>query len=70
MDDDFLNDITSILNSARQGAKTAVNSAMVYAYYEIGRLIYEKEQQIMRKTHLWCAKNKHRYAIILSLYST
>ena len=36
--------VSSILDQARQQAKTAVNLAMVYAYYEIGRSIVEQEQ--------------------------
>ena len=30
---------------ARKNAKTAVNLSMVYAYYEIGRMIVEEEQR-------------------------
>ena len=41
----FLQDISELLDSARKQAKTAVNLSMVYAYYEIGRRIYEEEQQ-------------------------
>jgi hypothetical protein len=41
----FLDNIYSILENARNRAKTAVNLAMVYAYYEIGREIVEEEQQ-------------------------
>lgn len=41
----FLQDIFELLDSARKQAKTAVNLSMVYAYYEIGRRIYEEEQQ-------------------------
>ncbi len=33
-----------MLAQARKSAKTAVNLAMVYAYYEIGRMIVEEEQ--------------------------
>lgn len=32
------------MSSARENAKTAVNIAMVYAYFEIGRAIVEEEQ--------------------------
>jgi len=39
----FLQDISELLDSARKQAKTAVNLSMVYAYYEIGRRIYEEE---------------------------
>lgn len=41
----FLQDISELLDSARKQAKAAVNLSMVYAYYEIGRRIYEEEQQ-------------------------
>lgn len=40
----FFENVAQILNSARENAKTAVNIAMVYAYYEIGRTIVEEEQ--------------------------
>ena len=33
-----------VLAKARKNAKTAVNLAMVYAYFEIGRMIVEEEQ--------------------------
>ena len=41
----FFQDISELLNSARKQAKTAVNLSMVCSYYEIGRRIYEEEQQ-------------------------
>lgn len=37
-------DISVLLDNARRQAKTAVNTAMVYTYYEIGRRIVEEEQ--------------------------
>lgn len=40
----FLQNVSEILESARKNAKTAVNLAMVYAYYEVGRMIVEQEQ--------------------------
>lgn len=40
----FFQDISKLLDSARKQAKTAVNTAMVYTYYEIGRRIVEEEQ--------------------------
>lgn len=43
-ENDFFKNVAEILNSARENAKTAVNIAMVYAYYEIGRTIVEEEQ--------------------------
>lgn len=41
----FLNNVYSILENARNRAKTAVNLSMVYAYYEVGKMIVEEEQQ-------------------------
>ena len=40
----FLENVSEILAQARKNAKTAVNLAMVYAYYETGRMIVEEEQ--------------------------
>ena len=37
--------IDNIIQEAQQHVKTAVNLTMVYAYYEIGRNIFEEEQQ-------------------------
>ncbi len=42
--DKIFRDISLILENARKTAKTAVNLSMVYAYYEIGRIIVEEEQ--------------------------
>ncbi len=42
---DFLQNVSNVLRAAQQNAKTAVNLAMVYAYFEIGRMIVEEEQQ-------------------------
>ena len=39
-----LENVSEVLAQARKNAKTAVNLAMVYAYYEIGRMIVEEEQ--------------------------
>ena len=44
-DQELFQDISAVLEQARKNAKTAVNLSMVYAYYEIGRMIVEKEQQ-------------------------
>lgn len=41
----FLDSICSILENARKRARTAVNLSMVYAYYEVGKMIVEEEQQ-------------------------
>lgn len=40
----FLENVSEVLARARKNAKTAINLAMVYAYYEIGRMIVEEEQ--------------------------
>nr|WP_314931058.1 PDDEXK nuclease domain-containing protein [Shuttleworthia satelles] len=40
----FLENVSEVLVQARKKAKSAVNLAMVYAYYEIGRMIVEEEQ--------------------------
>lgn len=36
--------VAEVLTQARENAKTAVNLSMVYAYFEIGRMIVEEEQ--------------------------
>ena len=41
----LLNDIKAILEHARLQVKQTVNSAMVQAYWKIGQLIVENEQQ-------------------------
>lgn len=45
----FLENIGNILERAKSSAKTAVNLAMVYAYYEIGKEIVEEEQNGQEK---------------------
>ena len=44
MNGKFLKSIADVLENARKNAKTAVNFTMVYAYFEIGRMIVEEEQ--------------------------
>lgn len=44
MSNNYINEIKKILKNARQKAYTAVNSAMVEAYWKIGRRIVEEEQ--------------------------
>ena len=44
LNNEFLKSISAVLLQARENAKTAVNLSMVYAYYEIGRMIVEEEQ--------------------------
>lgn len=41
---DFLKNVSDVLLRAQKNAKTAVNLSMVYAYFEIGRMIVEEEQ--------------------------
>ena len=41
----YISEIKKILKNARQKAYTAINSAMVEAYWEIGRRIVEEEQR-------------------------
>ena len=41
----FFEEIASILEEARNNAKTAVNLFMVYSYYEVGKHIVEEEQE-------------------------
>ena len=39
-----MKNVSEVLEKTRENAKTAVNLSMVYAYYEIGRMIVEEEQ--------------------------
>lgn len=41
----FLSDIRNVLSAARQKAYAAINSAMVDAYWQIGKRIIEEEQK-------------------------
>ena len=41
----FLSSISDMLHNAQNTVKTAVNLAMVYSYYEVGRMIFEEEQK-------------------------
>ena len=41
---EFLNRVSSLIEEAKKNVKTAVNIAMVYTYFEIGRMIIEEEQ--------------------------
>ena len=45
IDRNFLESVSNVLLQAKKNAKTAVNLSMVYAYYEIGRIIVEEEQR-------------------------
>ena len=41
---DFFNDVCKLLEDARKNVKKAANLAMVYSYFEVGRMIVEEEQ--------------------------
>ena len=43
-DASFFKNVSSVIEQARKNAKTAVNLSMVYAYFEIGKMIVEREQ--------------------------
>ena len=49
LNSNFFTDVLQILQNARQKAYSAVNSAMVEAYWQIGRRIVEEEQQGQHK---------------------
>lgn len=40
----FFQNVSELLEKARKKVKTAVNLSMVYTYFEIGRMIFEEEQ--------------------------
>ena len=42
---ELFDNIANLIEQARQRVRTAVNTAMVYTYYEIGRHIVEHEQK-------------------------
>ncbi len=41
---EFFNEIGKLLEDARKNVKKAANLAMVYSYFEVGRMIVEEEQ--------------------------
>ncbi len=41
---DFFDRVLEVLKNARRQAKLALNISMVYSYYEVGRIIFEEEQ--------------------------
>jgi len=49
VNDIFLKRVADVLESARKRVKSAVNLAMVYSYYEIGKMIVEEEQNGQEK---------------------
>jgi pantothenate kinase type III len=44
LSENFVEEIKSIIQKAKRNAISAVNSAMVFAYWEIGKRIVEEEQ--------------------------
>ena len=44
MQNEFFEKVGQILEQARSNAKTAVNLSMVYAYYEIGKILLKKSK--------------------------
>jgi DUF1016 N-terminal domain len=44
-DTELFNKIVALIETARQKVATTVNLAMVYTYFEVGRMIVEDEQQ-------------------------
>ncbi len=45
LDNHFLESESALLAESRKKVKTAINLAMVYAYFEIGKMIVEEEQK-------------------------
>ena len=41
---EFIDRVSPLIEEAKKNVKTAVNIAMVYTYFEIGRMIIEEEQ--------------------------
>ena len=60
---DFFNDIYKLLEDARKNVKKAVNLAMVYSYFEVGRKIVEEENRakyghyVMKELSEYLTKN-------------
>jgi hypothetical protein len=42
---DFYTKVVNLLKEARKSVVKTVNKTMVYTYFEIGRIIVDKEQQ-------------------------
>ena len=45
VDINFINEVKELLGNAKNRVKSAINVAMIYTYYEIGRRIVEQEQK-------------------------
>ena len=42
----FLNKVSLLIEEAKKNVKTAVNIAMVYTYFDIGRMIIEEDPSL------------------------
>lgn len=70
----FLESVAEVLAQARKNAKTAVNLSMVYAYFEIGRMIVEEEQhganraaygtQLLKELSAYLTENMARASLL------
>jgi len=58
----FYNDIRDILQKARTQAYSAVNTAMVNAYWAIGKRIVEEEQKGKERAEYGQKLIKHRFS--------
>lgn len=65
---DFLQNVSEVLDKARKNAKTAVNLSMVYAYFEIGRMIFEEEQNGANRAAYGTHLLKELSAYLTTLY--
>ena len=69
----FFEDVLNLLNNARKNVNKAVNLAMVYSYFEIGRKIFVKRVVGVSDKELW--KRIFRYkletnaAVLLRLFA-
>jgi Pyruvate/2-oxoacid:ferredoxin oxidoreductase gamma subunit len=54
--------ISEVLNQARNAVWQAVNTTMVAAYWEIGKIIVEKEQEGKRKSKIWRKAARNSFA--------
>lgn len=45
LDSSFYANVANLLEQSRKHVRQATNMAMVYTYYEIGRMIFEEEQK-------------------------
>ena len=65
---DFFQNVSDILEKARRNVKTAINLSMVYAYFEIGRMIVEEEQHGERRAAYGTQLLKELSAYLTQIY--